>query len=82
MQVTCSHCGSPIEVRDIAQPEIFNSPTTSAIILAHPKHAFCLGCKNQVAVVIQGANLHLGTAPIKPASPIVVPNGMPKIVKG
>jgi hypothetical protein len=80
MQVKCSQCKQPVEVHNMPQPQIFNTPGASVVLLEHPKQAFCLNCKATVTVVLAGAQLMLQAIPVAPPhqQPIVLVPGMPK----
>jgi hypothetical protein len=80
MQIACAKCGTPVDMQDLPQPQIMNTPGASLILVEHPKQGFCLNCKVPVAVILTGANLQLQVMPIAPAkqNPIIIAPGMPK----
>lgn len=76
MKIACTKCGELVDVPDMPQPQIMNTPGVSLLVLEHPKPGFCLTCKAQVAVLIKGANLSLLAAPVvTPQKSIIVAPG-------
>lgn len=82
MQLKCKQCGTPVDVHDMPQPQIMNTPGASVVLLEHPKIATCVCCKANVAVMLVGANLQLEAVPVKPPSPIVLAKAMPSKLSG
>lgn len=86
MKVVCMQCKNMIDAGELPKPQIINTPGVSLLVLEHPKRAFCIECKSDVAVTLLGANLQLGMMPIGKAeqSPIIMPAGgpLPKIGRG
>jgi hypothetical protein len=73
-----------VEIEDMPQPQIMNTPGTSLILLEHSKQGFCLSCKLPVAVALRGANLQLQAVPVAPPvqQPIILAPGALKVGRG
>lgn len=88
MKVPCVQCNTPIEIGEISRPQIFNAPAATVLLVEHPKRAFCLECKMDVAITVLGVQqiqMRLGAVPIpkqEAPSPIIPATAMPKIHRG
>lgn len=87
MKVLCMQCNTPIEIGEIPRPQIFNAPAATVLLVEHPKRAFCLECKTDVAVNVLGIQqiqMRLGAVPIpkeEAPSPIIPATSIPKIIR-
>lgn len=83
MKAVCQGCFEPVDFPDPAEPEFFNSPNKSLLIVDHPKAGYCFNCKTPVALFLRSAQITLEARPVqkKQQSPIIVASAgaVPKV---
>ncbi len=79
MQAICQACQQIIEIPDLPEPTIINTPDVSLVMVVHPQRGHCPHCLKPVAAGICGAaKLAVMAIPFDPPpekSRIVAPNG-------
>ena len=79
MKIMCVGCKQPVDVPDLGQPRIINTPVVSMLLIEHPEQVLCPTCKVPVVAMLTGAQMQIVAAPVpvKEQAPVILaPNGL------